>query len=143
MNLHCKRTAMAVAVSMIGFGAAHAAPIATLDRNGAWVSVEAYGPNVIHVTIAADTAEVLKGPGFGILPKNADNSAFRHSSGKDGDSFASAALNLRVAPAPQPRVPSQMEKYFAPQLAPVVMVANSADAEIPNRTSLPSMFPPG
>ncbi len=130
MNLHCKRTAMAVAVSMIGFGAAHAAPIATLDRNGAWVSVEAYGPNVIHVTIAADKAEVLKGPGFGILPKNADNSAFRHSSGKDGDSFASAALNLRVAPAPQPRVPSQMEKYFAPQLAPVGLQVRNAKGEL-------------
>lgn len=130
MNLHCKRTAMAVAVSMIGFGTAHAAPIATLDRNGAWVSVEAYGPNVIHVTIAADKAEVLKGPGFGILPKNADNSAFHHSSGKDGDSFASAALNLRVAPAPQPRVPSQMEKYFAPQLAPVGLQVRNAKGEL-------------
>lgn len=49
---------------------AFAAPIATLDRDGAYVSVEAYGPNVVHVTIAVDKAEVLKGPGYGILPKN-------------------------------------------------------------------------
>ncbi|HTN40840.1 MAG TPA: hypothetical protein VLZ84_06785, partial [Asticcacaulis sp.] len=39
-----------------------AAPISTLDRNGAWISVEAYGPNIVHVTIAADKAEVLKAP---------------------------------------------------------------------------------
>src|SRR5262249_57865428 len=31
----------------------------------------------------------------------------------------------------------------APQLASVVIVANSAEFAMPNRTSLPSMFPPG
>ena len=30
----------------------------------------------------------------------------------------------------------------APQLVSVVMVANSAELAIPNRTSLPSMLPP-
>ena len=130
MNVHYKRKALAAAVSMIGFGAVQAAPIATLDRNGAWVTVEAYGPNVVHITIAADKAEALKGPGYGILPRNADNSAFRHSSGKDGDSFASPALSLRIAPAPQPRVPNQMEKYFAPQLAPVGLQVRNAKGDV-------------
>ncbi|HEY0586945.1 MAG TPA: glycoside hydrolase family 31 protein [Pseudoduganella sp.] len=133
MKLHCKRKALAAAVSTLALGAsasALAAPITTLDRNGAWVSVEAYGPNVVHVTIAADKAEALKGPGYGILPKNSDNSAFRHSSGKDGDTFASPAMNLRVAPPPQPRVPSQMEKYFAPQLAPVGLQVRNAKGEL-------------
>jgi alpha-D-xyloside xylohydrolase len=125
-----KRTVLAAAISLIGLAAAHAAPIATLDRNGAWVAVEAYGPNVVHVTISNDKAEVLKGPGYGILPKNADNSAFRHSSGNDGDSFASPALTLRVAPAPQPRVPTQMEKYFAPQLPPVALQVRNAKGDV-------------
>jgi alpha-D-xyloside xylohydrolase len=110
-------------------GAANAAPIATLDRNGAWVSVEAYGPNIVHVTIAMDKAEVLKAPGYGILPKASDNSAFRQSGGKDGDIFTSSALSLRVHPAPPPRVPSQGEKYFASQLAPVGLEVKNAKGE--------------
>jgi alpha-D-xyloside xylohydrolase len=133
MNVQCKRRMMAAAISGAAFGAATvaaAAPITTLDRNGAWVSVEAYGPNVVHVTIAADKAEALKGPGFGILPNNADNAAFRHTSGNDGDSFVSPALSLRVAPAPQPRIPSQAEKYFAPQLAPVALQVRNARGEL-------------
>jgi alpha-D-xyloside xylohydrolase len=77
-----------VSLTAAGFaGAAHAEPIATLDRDGAWVSLEAYGPNVVHVTIAADKAEALKGPGPGILPANADNSAFQFRPGASGDSL--------------------------------------------------------
>jgi alpha-D-xyloside xylohydrolase len=94
--------------SIFAFSAtAFAAPIATLDRDGAFVSIEAYGPNVVHVTIAVDKAEVLKGPGYGILPKNSDNSAFRHSGGKDGDVFTSPAMTVRVNPAPPPSVPTR------------------------------------
>jgi len=109
--------------------AAFAAPLATLDRNGAFVSVEAYGPNVVHVTIAVDKAEVLKGPGYGILVKQADNSAFRHVAGKDGDTFASSGMTLRVNPAPAPRIPSQSEKYFASSLASVGLQVSNAKGE--------------
>jgi alpha-D-xyloside xylohydrolase len=133
MAMHFKRKASAVAASITALAAALpvlAAPIATLDRNGAWVSVEAYGPNVVHITIAPDKAEALKGPGYGILPKNADNAAFRHGSGTDGDTFSSSALSLRVAPAPQPRVPTMGEKYFAPQLAPVALQVRNAKGEL-------------
>nr|WP_314545582.1 glycoside hydrolase family 31 protein [uncultured Massilia sp.] len=106
-----------------------AAPLSTLDRNGAWVSVEAYGPNVMHVTIAVDKDEVLKGPGYGILPKNADNGAFRHTSGADGDVFVSKGMTLRVNPAPPARTPSQGEKYFAPALASVGLQVLNAKGE--------------
>lgn len=109
--------------------AAFAAPIATLDRNGAWVSVEAYGPNIVHVTIAADKAEALKGPGYGILPKGADNGAFRHKSGPDGDTFVSNGMTVRVNPAPPARTPSQGEKYFASALAPVGLQVLNARGE--------------
>jgi alpha-D-xyloside xylohydrolase len=133
MKVQCKPAALAAAMSILALAAAlpaMAAPIATIDRHGAWVSVEAYGPNVVHITIAAEKAEALKAPGYGILPKNADNSPFRHSSGKDGDTFASPALNLRVAAAPQPRTPTQAEKYFAPQLAPVALQVRNARGEL-------------
>jgi alpha-D-xyloside xylohydrolase len=106
-----------------------AAPLSTLDRNGAWVTVEAYGPNVVHVTIAVDKEEVLKGPGYGILPKNADNGAFRHTSGADGDVFVSKGMTLRVNPAPPARTPSQGEKYFAPALASVGLQVLNAKGE--------------
>jgi alpha-D-xyloside xylohydrolase len=120
----------ALASAAVAAPAAHAAPIATLDRNGAWVAVEAYGPNVVHITIAAEKAEALKGPGYGILSGKFDNSAFRQISGKDGDTFASPALSLHVDPAPLPHVPSSGEKYFAPQLAPVALQVKNARGEV-------------
>jgi alpha-D-xyloside xylohydrolase len=109
--------------------AAQAAPVTTLDRNGAWVSVEAYGPNVIHVTIAADKAEALKPAGYGILTDHADNSGFKQAAG-EGDTFTSSAMSLRVDPAPAPHVPSQGEKYFAPALPPVALQVKNARGEV-------------
>jgi alpha-D-xyloside xylohydrolase len=133
MRLTPNKTLAALASALAGFSislpAAWAAPLTTLDRNGAWVSIEAYGPNVVHVTIATDKAEVLKGPGYGILPKNADNSPFRHTSDKAGDTFTSSGMSLHVNPAPAPRVPSQGEKYFAPSLASVGLQVKNAKGE--------------
>jgi alpha-D-xyloside xylohydrolase len=132
------RVAVASALAAMAAGAAAnatAAPIATLDRNGAWVSVEAYGPNVIHVTIAADKAEALKDAGYGILAKGQDNGTFRHTAAQDGDTFTSNGLTLHVNAAPAPHVPSQGEKYFAPSLAPVALqVKNAQGQQVLNMT---------
>lgn len=107
------------------------APIATLDREGAWVSIDGYGPNIIRITIAADRNEARTGPGYGILSEHLDNTAFKHVSSANGDSFVSAALSLHVNPAPAPHVPSAGEKYFAPQLAPVeLQIKNAAGQTI-------------
>ncbi len=115
--------------------ATDAAPMATLDRHGAWVSVEAYGPNVVHVTIAADKAQVLKGPGYGIIADHADNSAFHETHDRGGDTFASPALTLHVDAPPPPHVPGVMERYFAPDLAPVrLQVKNAKGATIVDMT---------
>ncbi len=135
MRLTPRKTLAALALAQAFAPASFAAPPVTLDRNGAWVAVEAYGPNIVHVTIAADKAEVLKGPGFGILPKNADNGAFRHSAGAAGDTFTSSGMTLNVNPAPAPRVPSQGEKYFAPSLASVgLQVRNARGEQVLNMT---------
>lgn len=109
--------------------AAHAAPITTLDRKGAWVSVEAYGPNVVHVTIAADKVEALKAPGYGILADHADNTAFRQTRDQGGDTFTSPDLTLHVNAAPPPHVRGAMERYFAPTLAPVGLQVKNAKGE--------------
>ena len=129
------KTLAALASALAFTPAAFAAPLSTLDRNGAWVSIEAYGPNIVHVTIAADKGEVMKGPGYGILPKATDNSAFRHTRAADGDTFSSSGMTLHVNPAPAPRVPSQGEKYFAPSLASVgLQVKNARGEQILNMT---------
>ena len=110
--------------------AAQAKPIDILDRKGAWVSVEAYGPNVVHVTIAADKSEAAKGPGYGILEDHADNSAFHQESDRSGDTFVSNALSLHVNAPPQPHVAGTQEKYFASTLAPVALQVKNARGEI-------------
>ena len=103
-----------------------AAQSALLDRQGAWVNVEAYGPNVVHVTIATSKAEALKAPGYGILPQNADSSTLSHRPDAAGDSFATPALSLHVDPAPAAHAPSATDRYFAPLLAPVSLQLRNA-----------------
>ena len=98
----------------------------TLDRDGAFVSVEAYGPNVVHVTIAVDKAEALKGPGYGVLTANAGGGGLRHQAARDGDTFANSVLSLHVDPAPAPHTPSPMDRYFAPSLPPVSLQLRNA-----------------
>ncbi|MDG3439242.1 glycoside hydrolase family 31 protein [Nitrospirillum amazonense] len=109
---------------------AKADPIAVLDRYGAFVSVEGYGANVVRVTIATEKDQALKGPGYGLLPGAVDNSGFHRTSDQGGDSFASSALTLHVDAAKAPRVPSTMEKYFAPQLPPVTLQVKNARGEV-------------
>ena len=129
LSIRRASTALAFVLTSSFTFAAHAAPLVTLDRSGAWVSVQAYGPNIVHVSIAADKAEALKAPGYGIIAEHADASAFKHTAGADGDTFASPALTLHVNAAPAPRVPSTGEKYFAPQLAPVGLQVKNAKGE--------------
>jgi len=110
--------------------AATAAPITVLERNGAYVAVEAYGPNVVHVTIATDKKEIDAGPGYGILAAHADHAAFIQTSDAAGDSFASTALKLTI-PAEKTHVRSVMENYFVSELPNVrVLVANAAGKPI-------------
>ena len=41
----------------------------TVERQGSLVSIAPYGPNIVHVTIALDPAEIARGPGPGISGK--------------------------------------------------------------------------
>lgn len=111
-----KQAGLAAALALAA--SASAAPLALLDRNGANVSVEAYGANVIHVTIAADHALAVAAPDYGILTKNADNTPFRQTTDSSGDTFVSSALRLHIN-AETRHAPTAMELDFAPQLPPV------------------------
>ena len=62
MNLRC----LLLAASALCASPAAAQSLATVDRNGSMVSIEAYGPNIVHVPIALAKKEIAPGPGYGI-----------------------------------------------------------------------------
>ncbi|MES2441881.1 MAG: TIM-barrel domain-containing protein [Pseudomonadota bacterium] len=117
--------AAAIAVAMIA-SPALAGPLGTLDRNGSLVSVEPYGPSIVRVTIALDSAQIDAPAGHGVSGKP-DANGWTHRTGASGDVFASARLSLTVAAQPWPRAPNQMERYFAPSLPPVSLSIRTAD----------------
>jgi alpha-D-xyloside xylohydrolase len=108
---------------------AHAAPLATVDRNGSIVAVEPYAPNIVRVTIAVDRAQAEAAPGDG--PNAVPNAAgWTHRADASGDVFASSALTLTVNAQPWPKAPSQMERYFAPSLPPVSLSVRDASGHV-------------
>jgi len=117
--------AAAAAVAVLPAAAA-GAPLATVERHGAYVAVEPYGPNVVRVTIATEAALADAAPGYGISGK-ADAAGWSHRVEGGADVFASAAVTVRVAAQPWPKAPSQMERYFAPSLPPVALSVARAD----------------
>ncbi|MDB6088617.1 MAG: alpha-glucosidase [Gammaproteobacteria bacterium] len=103
---------------MVTRGFAIAAPLALLDRNGSHVSIEAYAPNIVRVTISIDKDLALAPPGFGVIAA-ADATGWKHRTTAAGDEFSSDVMSLEVKAQPWPNPPSQMERYFAPSLPPV------------------------
>lgn len=107
----------------------YAEPLALLDRNGATVAIDAYGANIVRVTIAVDKEQALAAPGYGING-HVDNHAFTHSADRTGDVFSSAGLSLTVPAAPPPAVPTMGERYFAPALPPVKLQVRNHKGEL-------------
>jgi len=105
-------------ILIVAQGVAVAAPLALLDRNGSHVSIEAYAPNIVRVTLSIDKDLALAPPGFGISAA-ADATGWKHRTTATGDEFSSDVMSLEVKAQPWPRAPSQMERYFAPSLPPV------------------------
>src|SRR6266496_2197730 len=99
-------------------GFAVAAPLALLDRNGSHVSIEAYAPNIVRVTLSVDKDLALAPPGFGIIAP-ADATGWKHRTLPSGDEFSSGLMSVEVKAQPWPNPPSQMERYFAPPPPPV------------------------
>lgn len=125
-----KKSLLFGAVLAASFSAVHAAPLATLDHQGAWVSVEAYGANVLRVTIATDKEQALRAPGYGLLPAAAETGGFKHSGGAAGDDFTSAAMSLHVTPIPKPHTPAITEAYFSPLTPPIGLQVKNAKGEM-------------
>jgi alpha-D-xyloside xylohydrolase len=116
--------AIAVVLSVASRGAP-ADPLALLDRNGSYVAVEAYAPNVLRITLAQKKALALSPPGYGFVAAPAAN-GWRHESRADGDVFSSGRMSLDVPTEPPAGPPTQAERYFAPSLPPVRLTLRDA-----------------
>ncbi|SOB79640.1 alpha-D-xyloside xylohydrolase [Sphingomonas guangdongensis] len=115
-----------IAGSVLLASPARAEPLAIVDRNGAIVSVEPYGPNIVRVTIALDKALGTAAPGYGISGKP-DPAGWRHRSDATGDVFTSSAVTVTVDAKPWPGAPTQMQRYFAPSLPGVSLTLARPD----------------
>jgi len=126
---HHRSGAIAVALTLaLSGGFAAAAPLALLDRNGSYVSIEAYAPNILRVTLSVDKDLALTAPGYGFVGM-ADATGWKHQTGASGDVFTSAAMSLEVKAQPWPNAPNQMERYFAPSLPPVSLKVRKPDGD--------------
>ena len=129
--LHTRQAARAVfaaGASLLALVAspALAEPLASVDRNGATVSVEPYAPNIVRVTIAMDRALADAPPGEGPNAKP-DPTGWTHTSNAAGDVFTSSAVSLTVNAEAWPKAPTQMQRYFAPALPHVGLTVRGAD----------------
>ncbi|SFJ70436.1 alpha-D-xyloside xylohydrolase [Sphingomonas sp. NFR04] len=125
------RAAIAAGASLLALLAAPAlaAPLASLDRNGASVSIEPYAPNIVRVTIAMDRALADAPPGDGPNAKP-DATGWNHVVNADGDVFTSSAVSLTVNAEPWPKAPTQMQRYFAPSLPHVGLTVRGRDGHV-------------
>ena len=88
--------------------AAWADPLATVERNGTYVAIEPYAPNIVRVTIATDQADSVAAPGPG--PNAApDPSGWARRREGGADVFTSSALALTVEAQPWPKAPTQIQ----------------------------------
>jgi alpha-D-xyloside xylohydrolase len=106
-------------------GPAMATPLALLDRNGSYVAIEAYAPNIVRITLAPQKDLALAPPGYGFVG-TPDAAGWKHEARAGADVFESAALSLQVNAQPWPGPPTQMERYFAPSLPPVSLSVRDA-----------------
>jgi alpha-D-xyloside xylohydrolase len=105
-----------------------AAPLALLDRNGSYISIEAYAPNIVRVTLSTDKDLALAPPGYGFVAEPLA-AGWSHRSSAGADVFSSDAISVEVAAQPWPSAPSQMERYFAPSLPPVSLAIRTPRGE--------------
>jgi len=115
---------------------ASAAPLALLERNGSYVAIEAYAPNIVRITLSQDKALAVAPAGYGFLG-TPDATGWQHEGTDSGDVFRSRILSVKVPAEPLPGPPSQMQRYFAPSLPPVrVSIDEISKKDAPAQTLL-------
>jgi alpha-D-xyloside xylohydrolase len=121
--MHSGRALLIAALLSVTAGTALADPLALLDRNGSYVAVEAFGPNILRITLAQEKASALSPPGYGFVGAPSTD-GWRHEVRGNRDVFWSERMSLEVPIEPRPGPPSQMERYFAPSLPPVTLTVH-------------------
>ena len=104
-----------------------ASPV-VLNRNGAYIAVESYAPNIVRITIATDYANAVAPPGYGFIG-GAEQHGLEHTEDAGGDTFRSSGVQLHVDPAPRPATPSPGERYFAPALPSAALEIRNSHGE--------------
>src|SRR5665213_1229171 len=119
-----------VAVLLIlGLSAAHAEPLAVLDRYGAYVSIEPYALNVVRVSISDDRDLAADKPGYGFIA-HSDAKGWTRNTSHAGDRFSAAGLTVEVAPQNWPGPPDQVARYFAPALPSVFITLRGPHGDV-------------
>src|SRR5215472_7255981 len=123
--MHAVRAVSIAALFSLASCSAIAAPLAVLDRNGSYVVIEAYAPNILRITLAQEKERALSPPGYGFVGA-ASPDGWHHEVHADGDVFSSDRMSLDVPTQPPPGPPTQGERYFAPSLPPVTLTVHDA-----------------
>ncbi|HWK51040.1 MAG TPA: hypothetical protein VNR40_14205, partial [Steroidobacter sp.] len=122
------RPAMVSLALMCASGIVTAEPLGLLDRNGSYVAIEPYAPNIVRVTLSLEKERVVAPPGYGFVA-NPDAKGWKHDATASGDVYSSAAVSVEVKAQPHPGPPNQMQRYFAPSLPPVSLTVRKPSGE--------------
>jgi alpha-D-xyloside xylohydrolase len=118
---------IACMTSLMLWGSCLASPV-VVSRNGAYVAIESYAPNIVRITIATDYPTAAAPPGYGFIGV-AEPHGLVHTQDVGGDDFRSNALQLHIDAPPPAAAPSVGERYFAPALPPVALEIKNAGGE--------------
>jgi alpha-D-xyloside xylohydrolase len=70
-----------------------------LDRNGQTITVEAYAPNVVRITLSMIASEATAKPGYGVVA-TPETAGWNHATAASGaDTYTSSRMVVTVAPA--------------------------------------------
>nr|WP_298723348.1 TIM-barrel domain-containing protein [uncultured Steroidobacter sp.] len=122
------RTAVIALASMCLSGIVAAEPFGLLDRNGSYVAIEPYAPNIVRVTLSLEKERVVAPPGYGFIA-SPDAKGWKHDVVASGDVYSSPTLSIEVKAQPHPGPPNQMQRYFAPSLPPVSLTVRKPSGE--------------
>src|SRR3954464_145819 len=106
-SMQLKHLLLGMGASLLANGLI-AEPIKVLDRNGTYVGVEGYAPNIIRVTIGSDYDTAKSEPGYGFTARS-EAKGFSYKTDEKGDHFSSSTLKLHVKAQPWPSAPSMGE----------------------------------
>src|SRR5687767_9486516 len=109
-------------------GAVMAEPLGLLDRNGSFVAVEPFAPNIVRITLSLEKERVVAPAGYGFVA-TADAKGWKHDVAAAGDVFTSSVMSVEVKAQPLPSPPTQMQRYFAPSLPPVGLTVRKPSGE--------------